>query len=66
VGGGDYRIVWMKRSIFSNKMTKVADADQCFYFILKRIAFIGGVAIVFVIFTVLGHISVGEVQGFAW
>jgi len=56
----------MRWSIFSDKTTEVAGANQFFYFILKRLAFIGVVAIVSMIFAVLGHISVGGVQGFSW
>jgi len=56
----------MRRSTFSDKTREVAGADQFFYFILKRLPLIGGVAIVSMIFIVLGHIIVGGVQGFAW
>ena len=37
---------------------KVVGTNQVFYFILKRLAFIGGVAIILVIFAVFGHIGV--------
>ena len=42
----------------------MADADQFFYFILKRLAFISSVVIVLVIFAVFGHISVGAFKVF--
>ena len=49
----------MRWFIFSDKAAEVVGANQFFYFILKRLAFIGGVAIIFVIFVILGHINVG-------
>jgi len=54
----------MRWSIFSEKMAEVAAMNQFFYFILKRLAFIDGVAIVSVIFAVLGHIDVGGFKVF--
>ena len=64
--GGGFGLSVMRRSIFSDKIAEVADANQFFYFILKCLAFIGGVTIIFVIFAVLGHVSIGGFQGFAW
>jgi len=49
----------MRRSIFSDKTTKIVGANQFFYFILKRLTFVGGVAIVSVIFIVLGPFGIG-------
>jgi len=53
-------------SISFDESTKVADAVQFFYFVLKRLAFIYGVAVVVVILVVYGHICIGGIQGFAW
>jgi len=36
----------MRRSIFPDKATEMADTDKFCYFILKRLAFVGGVAII--------------------
>ena len=66
VWGAVVGLLEMRRSIFSDKTVEVASSNQFFYFILKRLAFIGGVAIIFVIFAVLGHFSIGGFQGFAW
>ena len=54
----------MRWSIFSDKTAAVVGANQFFYFILKRLVFIGGVAIILVIFAILGHISVRGFKGF--
>jgi len=59
VGVEVVRLPRMRRSIFSDKMTKMAGANQFFYFILKLLTFVGGVAIVYMIFDVLGHVSIG-------
>jgi len=56
----------MRWSIFFDKKAEVAGTNQFFYFILERLAFIGGVVVVSMIFAVLGHIGIGGIQGFSW
>jgi len=58
-----FRVVW---SISLDETTEVASANQFFFFVLKCLALIHGVAVILVILAVLGHICIGGIQGFAW
>ena len=42
----------------------VARTNQLFYFILNRLTFVGGVAIVSVIFEIFGHVNIGGFKVF--
>ena len=44
---------------FRTKRAKVVGVNQFFYFVLKRLGFIGGMTIVSVVFAVLGHVDIG-------
>jgi len=47
-----------------DEATEMADLNQFFYFILECFAFVRGMAIVFVVAAVLGHVCVGRVGCF--
>ena len=59
-------LLWMRRSISMDKATEMASANQFYDFILEHFAFVGGVAIISVVPTILGHVSIEGVQGFTW
>jgi len=52
--------------ISTDETTKVANTDQFFYFILGCFAFFYSVAMVTVVATIFGHISVGRCGCLAW
>jgi len=52
--------------ISADETMKVASTDQLFYFILECFAFFCSVAMVAVVATIFGHISVGRCGCLAW
>jgi len=52
------KLSWMSRAVSPNKAAEMASANQFFDFILERFAFVRDVAMILVVPTVLGHVTI--------